>query len=272
MCTRWRAALAAVVCCAAATGVVADPSAAPSAAPSAGRAADHSADSPADQPADHAANAAADTTADMSATELTWLQAAAPVLAYARAQQLRLHVVVQPQDTPGQTPVGMAFIEGRCVLVLSMRNNPEAQATLDRMPAGLQGPVVEAIVAHELGHCWRHLQQSWGTLPSGLVELSGFSQVTAEQELLLKDMWRTRREEGFADLVGLAWTLQQHPAHYAAVHAWHVRERAEQPVNTGPHDTRVWITLAQDPAAFGAGRTVFERVHGLWQAGLMAGD
>ena len=36
--------------------------------------------------------------------------------------------------------------------------------------------------------------------------------MTAAQEVLLKDMWRTRREEGFADLVGLAWTLQQHPA------------------------------------------------------------
>ncbi len=167
--------------------------------------------------------------------------------------------------------MGMAFIEGRCVLVLSMRGNPEAQATLDRMPPGLQGPVVEAIAAHELGHCWRHLRQTWGTLPSGLVELSGFSQVTAEQAVLLKDMWRTRREEGFADLVGLAWTLLHHPQHYAAVHAWHVRERAEQPVDTGPHDTRVWIRLAQDTAAFGHTGSVFERVAALWQAGLVAG-
>ncbi len=232
MFTRWRAALAAAVaCCAAPAGA----------------------------------------SSELSSTELTWLKAAAPVLAYARAQQLPLHVVVQPQDTPGQTPMGMAFIEGRCVLVLSMRGNPEAQATLDRMPAGLVGPVVEAITAHELGHCWRHLQQTWGTLPSGLVEMSGFSQVTAEQEVLLKDMWRTRREEGFADLVGLAWTLQHHPAHYAAVHAWHVRERADQPVETGPHDTRVWIRLAVDQAAFTAGSTVFERVQSLWQAGLMEG-
>jgi hypothetical protein len=210
-------------------------------------------------------------TTALSDTELTWLRAAAPVLAYARAQQLPLQVVVQPQDTPGQTPMGLAFIEGRCVLVLSMRGNPEAQATLDRMPSGLVGPLVEAITAHELGHCWRHLHQAWGTLPSGLVELSGFSQVTAEQELLLKDMWRTRREEGFADLVGLAWTLQQHPAHYAAVHAWHVRERAAQAVDTGPHDTRVWIRLAGDPSAFTEAASLFERVAALWQAGLIEG-
>jgi hypothetical protein len=210
-------------------------------------------------------------TGELNATELTWLRAAAPVLAYARAQQLPLHVVVQPQDTPGQTPMGMAFIEGRCVLVLSMRGNPEAQATLQRMPPDLVGPVVEAIAAHELGHCWRHLQQAWGTLPSGLVELSGFSQVSAEQEVLLKDMWRTRREEGFADLVGLAWTLEHHPGRYAEVHAWYERERAEQPVDTGPHDTRVWLRLARERAAFGAGGSIFERVGRLWQAGLVEG-
>ena len=72
----------------------------------------------------------------LNATEMAWLRAAAPVLAFARAEKLPLQVVVQPQDTPGQTPMGMAFIEGRCVLVLSMRGNPEAQATLDRMPPG----------------------------------------------------------------------------------------------------------------------------------------
>lgn len=210
-------------------------------------------------------------TAELSTTELTWLRAAAPVLAWARSQQLPLQVLVQPQDTPGQTPMGMAFIGGRCVLVLSMRGNPEAQATLDRMPADLVGPIVEAVVAHELGHCWRHLRQTWGSLPAGLEELSGFSQVTAEQELLLKDMWRTRREEGFADLVGLAWTLQHHPAHYAAVHGWHVRERAVQEVDTGPHDTRVWLRLAGDTGRFTAGATVFDRVQALWHAGLVEG-
>lgn len=208
---------------------------------------------------------------ELSATELIWLRAATPVLKWARAQRLPLQVVVQPQDTPGQTPMGLAFIEDRCVLVLSMRGNPAAQATLDRMPADLVGPIVEAVTAHELGHCWRHLQQSWGTLPSGLSELSGFTQVTPEQETLLRDMWRTRREEGFADLVGLAWTLEHHPAHYAAVHDWHTRERAHQAVDTGPHDTRVWVRLARDATAFTAGATIFDRVQTLWQAGLVEG-
>jgi len=209
--------------------------------------------------------------AALTATESAWLAAAAPVLAFARAQRLPLSITVQPQDTPGQTPIGMAFVDGRCVLVLSMRGNPEAQALLQQIAPALRNPVIEAIVAHELGHCWRHLQRRWGTLPSGLVEINGFSQVSDEDALLLKDMWRTRREEGFADLVGLAWTLRHNPTRYDEVHAWQVSQRAEQTVNAGPHDTRVWIRLAQHRAAFQPVGSIFEQVEPLWQAGLLEG-
>ena len=209
--------------------------------------------------------------AALTATESSWLAAAAPVLAFARAQQLPLSITVQPQDTPGQTPIGMAFIDGQCVLVLSMRGNPEAQAMLQRITPGLLTPIIEAIVAHELGHCWRHLQQTWGSLPSGLVEINGFSQVSDEDAVLLKDMWRTRREEGFADLVGLAWTLRHHPARYDEVHAWHVSLRADQAVDSAPHDTRIWIRLAKDKAAFKPVGSIFEQVEPLWQAGLLQG-
>ena len=209
--------------------------------------------------------------AALTATESAWLAAAAPVLAFARAQRLPLSITVQPQNTPGQTPIGMAFIDGRCVLVLSMRGNPAAQAMLGRIAAGLLNPIIEAIVAHELGHCWRHLQQTWGSLPSGLVEITGFSQVSDADALRLKDMWRSRREEGFADLVGLAWTLQRNPSRYDEVHAWHVGQRADQAVDTAPHDTRVWIRLAKDKAAFKPVGSIFEQVEPLWQAGLLEG-
>lgn len=209
---------------------------------------------------------------DLSAAEMRWLQGAAPVIAWAERHAMPLDIVVQPQDTPGQTPMGMAFLEGRCLLVLSMRANPEAQATLDRVEPGLRGPVVEAIVAHELGHCWRHLHRTWGTLPAGLKDISGFSRVTPEQADLLKEMWNTRREEGFADLVGLAWTLQRHPTRYDEVHAWTVRLRADQPVQTGPHDTRVWVRLAADKTMFKPGVSIFEQAEHVWVAGLLEGE
>lgn len=205
----------------------------------------------------------------LTATELAWLEAAVPVLRFAREQGLPLDIVVQPQPAPGESPLGMAFVDGRCKLVLSMRGNTEAQATLDRMAPGLVGVVVQAIAAHELGHCWRHTQQTWGSLPAGLQDISGYSRTTAEQAALLKDMWRTRREEGFADLVGLAWTAQHHPTRYAEVHAWYVGLRAEQAVDTGPHDTRAWVALARSPQAFVTTGSIFERVQALWVAGML---
>ena len=106
---------------------------------------------------------------------------------------------------------------------------------------------------------------------SGFNELSGMQRVTAEQAELLRDMWRTRREEAYADLVGLAWTLQRNPARYEAVHAWHVVLRGQQAVFTGPHDTRKWVSLAHDKSAFGPAASVFEQVDALWETGLRQG-
>jgi hypothetical protein len=207
---------------------------------------------------------------DLTATERTWLEAALPVLMHAREQHLPLDIIVQPQPTPGEPPLGMAYIDGRCKLVLSMRGNPEAQATLDRIPPGLVGPVVEAIAAHELGHCWRHVQQTWGTVPPNIGALPQADGLQAEQVELLTEMWRTRREEAYADLVGLAWTQRHHRALYAQVHAWHVRLRAEQAVDTGPHDTRAWVQLASDPAQFAPAATIFGQAEPLWVSGLRA--
>lgn len=208
---------------------------------------------------------------DLSPIERTWLEAALPVLVFARQQALPLDIIVQPQPTPGETPLGMAFVDGRCKLVLSMRGNPQAEATLKAIAPDLVGPVVEAIAAHELGHCWRHVQHRWGGLPESVKENTVLTRVALEHADLLREMWRTRREEGFADLVGLAWTLRHHPDRYAEVHAWNVRLRAEQELETGPHDTRIWVRLAADRTQFTPAASIFEQVEGLWLAGLLAG-
>jgi hypothetical protein len=207
---------------------------------------------------------------DLTGTELTWLEAAMPVLTFAREQDLPLDIIVQRLPTPGESALGMAYVDGRCKLVLSMRGNAEAQATLDRIPQGLLGPVVEAIAAHELGHCWRHLRQSWGTVPAGIGTMPLAGRLKPEQIELLTDMWRTRREEAYADLVGLAWTLGHHRGLYGDVHAWYVRLRAKQAVYTGPHDTRLWVRLASDPGQFAPAATIFDQVEPLWLSGLRA--
>jgi hypothetical protein len=206
--------------------------------------------------------------ADLTDVETRWLKAGWPVVAYAKAHDMPLDIVVQPQSRPGDAPLAMGFVDGRCKLVLAMRGNPEAQATLERIDPPLLGPVVEAMVAHELGHCWRYMQGDWHTLPVGFNELPDESTGDPELNRLSRDMRETRREEGFADLVGLAWTWGHHPLAYRQVHAWFEKVRDDQPVPGAHHDTRAWLRLAREPWAFPAAATPFEQARGLWGQGL----
>ncbi|HET7794873.1 MAG TPA: hypothetical protein VFL64_15935 [Rhizobacter sp.] len=198
-------------------------------------------------------------------TETRWLQLAWPAVSYARALGLPLDIVVQPQPTPGHAPLAMAYVEGRCKLVLSMRGNPAAQTTLDEIPAGLQPPLLEAMAAHELGHCWRYVRGAWHTVPAGFAAARGAN----DEDPQLAEMQRTRREEGFADLVGLAWTAEHHPQRYAEVHAWLMAFRDEPELPGSHHDTVAWLRLAPTPAAFAATpASLFEQAWPLWQRGL----
>ena len=211
--------------------------------------------------------------ADLTDTEMRWLNAGWPVVTYAKEHKLPLDIVVQPQAKPGDAPIAMGFTEQRCKLVLAMRGNPEAEATLEQIDAALLPVVVEAMVAHELGHCWRYVHGAWHTLPAGFVD-TGEDAAGQDAEIakLRRDMRETRREEGFADLVGLAWTLSHHPRQYEQVHAWLEKFRADQPVPGSHHDTRAWIRLAKDRDAFAAADTPFEQAWAMWQQGLLSDD
>ncbi|HUG25522.1 hypothetical protein [Piscinibacter sp.] len=205
--------------------------------------------------------------ADLTDTEQRWLKAGWPVVAYARQQNLPLDIVVQPQPTPGAPPIAMGFVDKRCKLVLSMRGNAAAERTLAQIDPELLGPVVEAMVAHELGHCWRYVNGAWSTVPAGFDDTGVVDPALDE---LRHDMRETRREEGFADLVGLAWTLSRHPQHYERVHAWFATVRERQPLAGAHHDTRVWIGLAKQRGAFGSAADPFRQAWPLWQQGLSA--
>jgi hypothetical protein len=208
--------------------------------------------------------------AELSATEQRWLKHAQPVLAFARAQQLPLDIVVQPQASPGAAPLAMAFVDGRCKLVLSMRSNPEAQATLDRIEPAMLAATVELMAAHELGHCRRYLDGAWHALPAGFSPAMPES-VPENLRAAYADMQAARREEAYGDLVGLAWTQQQHPEHYAALHAWLMAERSQDRIPGSHHDTVAWLQLAHE----GVGaerRSIFAASAAMWQAGLNLDD
>ena len=204
--------------------------------------------------------------ADLTATETRWLKGAWPVIEFAKEARLPLDIVVQPQPTPGAAPLALAFVDGRCKLVLSMRGNPEAQATLDRIAPALLAPTLELMAAHELGHCRRYLDNAWQGLPAGFVASvpDNLSPATREDYVAMKAQ---RREEGYGDLVGLAWTQLRHPERYAALHAWLVGERSKDLIEGSHHDTLAWLRLAERGIAR-PDSSIFAAAALVWAAGL----
>lgn len=215
----------------------------------------------------HAASAA-----DLTEQETRWLRAAAPVLSYSQQLKLPIDIIVQPQAKSGDVPLAMGFDGGRCKLVLSLRGNADAEAVLGSVPEASRAELIEAMAAHEIGHCWRYAQGAWHSLPAGFVEVG--EQTASDQSLLAeaKAIRENRREEGYADLVALAWIRHKHPEDYGRIYGWLAAVRATQPVSGAGHDTRAWVSLARDGATFGAAEQPFEDALPLWRKGLLTDE
>jgi hypothetical protein len=205
--------------------------------------------------------------APLTALETRWLTAGAPVLAYAKQQQLPIDIIVQPQAGPNDVPMAMGFADGRCKLVLSLRGNPDAEAVLAQVPAAQQGLLIEAMTAHEVGHCWRYAQGSWHALPAGFVDAAKDGGDNPRLQALSRELRETRREEGFSDLVALAWIQRHHAADYGAVYAWLAGVR--QPLSQGSHNTQAWLALAPNASVFDSEHNPFEQARALWSKGLL---
>ena len=216
--------------------------------------------------ASHAAPAAA----DLTDTERRWLAGATPPVAWALEQGLPIDIVVLPQAQPGAAPIAMGYDEGRCKLVFAMRGNPAAESTLASIPAPLLQATLEAMTAHEIGHCQRHRSGAFDSLPAGLSDKPDAiesRQPTAELQAMAREMRITRREEAYADLVGLAWTHAHHADQFVQVLAWFDAARSDE-TPRGFHDTRHWLELAHGSAAFADASGPLEQADALWQRGL----
>jgi hypothetical protein len=192
--------------------------------------------------------------ADLTAEEVRWLKAAAPVLAYSQTLQLPIDITVQPQARPNDVALAMGFADGRCKLVVSLRGNPDAAQVLDGIPSEQQDLLIETMAAHEIGHCWRYARHDWHAVPAGFIPTGAAS---AE-----------RREEAWADLAALAWVQLRHPGQYQQVYRWMRVLRASTPLSGGSHDTRAWLALADDPLHLGVVSQPFADVDALWRTGL----
>ena len=204
--------------------------------------------------------------AELTPLETRWLEGIWPVVRFAKASSLPLDVIVQPQDAPGAAPLALGFVDGRCKLVLSLRGNPEAEATLERIEPDLADAGLELMAAHELGHCRRYLDGTWfgGRAGFAVDEPPGLD---PELRAAYRTMRAVRREEGYADLVGLGWTREHHREQYARLHAWLLEERSRDLIPGSHHDTLAWIRLADDADAL-ADSSIFTAAARLWNAGL----
>jgi uncharacterized protein YjaZ len=197
--------------------------------------------------------------AELTEMEVRWLKAGSAVLAYAKQElKLPLDITVQPQARANDVPLALGYENGRCKLVLSMRGNPAAEDILHNVSPEQRPLMIEAMVAHEIGHCWRYVQGEWHVVPSGFEERQ-------QQPVALRD---TRREEGYADLVALAWIQQRHPDQYATVANWMQQVRAPSPA-AGSHSTLLWLRQAPTGAAFDASLPLFAQADRLWRQGLL---
>ena len=202
----------------------------------------------------------------LTEAESRWIEAGMPVVRDARERQLPVDIVVQPTDQPDASPIAMGIKDGRCMLVLSLRGNPGADTLSTSVPGPVFAAVAEAVFAHEVGHCWRYLQGVWNVLPAGFVDIGDDPDEEGHLATLRRQMRETRREEGFADLVGLAWTARSHPGDYAAVHHWLQRFRGDD-TDGSHHDTAEWLRLAGSPSAFPPG-DLFRQAQSVWEQGL----
>ena len=204
--------------------------------------------------------------ARLSDTETRWIAAGMSVVRYARGVDLPVDIVVQPGNQPDASPIAIGIKEGRCKLVLSMRGNPGATALVASVPPAYFDAVVGAVFAHEIGHCWRYVQGEWNALPSGFAPPVGTGE--AAQKAALGE---SRREEGYADLVGLAWTRRAHPQHYGEVRNWLERFRADA-LPGEHHDTAAWLRQAPEPSSFEPSVSLFQQAKLLWEREVRGRD
>jgi hypothetical protein len=170
--------------------------------------------------------------------------------------------------------MALAYTQGRCKLVFSMRGNPEVAATEARLASELFDAALQLMAAHELGHCQRHVSGAWRLLPSGLSEPPALAvprMLDARSRADWLEMQAVRREEGYADLVGLAWAQQHQPAQYAQLLGWLLAERSLAQMPGSHHDTRAWARLATKPAQWvDPTGSIFKAAEAPWLAGLQA--
>lgn len=203
----------------------------------------------------------------LTAQETYWLQSALPVLTYAKEMGLPISITVQPQAAPEATPVALGMANGVCKLIFSMRGNELVETLLEGVPTDEQGFMIEAILAHEIGHCWRHVHSKWESVPEGYKEPAEKKGISKDLLVKIKAARIQQREEGYADLVALFWIKKNHPSAFAHVYEWLLNKRektaAQSIYNT--NNTTEFLKAVQSMMTIEANETPFYRAQVVWE-------
>ena len=91
--------------------------------------------------------------ASLTDMETRWLTAGSAMLKYAKTElKLPIDIIVQPTGKPTDVPLALGFQDGRCKLVLTMRNRTNVEDVLASVPAEQRPLMIEAMFALSLIH------------------------------------------------------------------------------------------------------------------------
>ncbi|NML61306.1 hypothetical protein HHL21_09495 [Massilia sp. RP-1-19] len=183
------------------------------------------------------------------ASEQQWIAAARYAVAFGKAHGLDIVMeVAHGNGLSGHTPIGIWNENGRCTLVVSVRDNPTARRLEAMIDPALLELFLQGAAMHEVGHCYRRLN-GYPHNEKLLPVVGWFGPVRN---------WfarRIRTEEAFADMTEIAWLARYHPERFDAMVAQiqRVRRRFLEP----KHDTLAWLDVARRDGAVDAEGNIF---------------
>jgi hypothetical protein len=187
------------------------------------------------------------------ATAPDWEQVAAEMIQRPEFEALPLQIRPPRGQSLGGSPIEMQFQAGQCLLNLRTRGNPAAERLLAQALPEDRTLWMQAVLAHEIAHCWRWQQ---GNDP-GLQQLATLMGTASADAGAARQVQRQLGlEESFADVAALAWVATVAPQRFDAVLKAFQRLRGDLRLSSGPHDTRAALARVQREG-FALGRPVF---------------
>lgn len=150
------------------------------------------------------------------------------------AWNARLRFVADPAITPAL----MAIAEpGRCD-VAALRNSGFIRASLAQLEPQDQGPYLEGLMAHELGHCAEHHANAAAGAVKAQAAASGSDNSRASQQEIL-------RGELLADIYMGLYLAERHPDRAERLMRFHLQRRAQSADVDPEHNSARFLRAEQ---------------------------